>query len=337
MTLSRRAPVLAITLALGIVFAQAAQAAWPGSNGRIVFYKFDPSIGASHIYSMNSRGQDQRDLTAVGSTSLFDIQPSVSPDGKRIAFARAEPVLDPNNPNAMTGQLWTMNIDGTHQTNISNNGALASESGPSFTEDGSRILFVRQPTGSFPGDQTIGGHPETAGGSIWIRKANGKGTAHQLTAGPNDSNPVMSPDGDLIAFSRPVTEAPKLSVRHLFVMKTDGNGLPKDLGRGSKPDWSPDSKRLVYGQGGRGPIMVLKVSDPTKTQQLADLGNEAPVFSPDGKQIAFMDCTNPNAGCQIALMSASGDKPHDITVDPNSQYAKPAWQGIAREDHQGNG
>jgi Tol biopolymer transport system component len=335
MTLPRRtailAPILAITLALGIVFAQAAQAAWPGSNGRIVFYKVNFSTGASHVYSMNSQGLDQRDLTAVGSASQFDIQPSVSPDGKRIAFARAEPV----GPTTLTGQLWTMNIDGTHQTNISNNGAAASESGPSFTEDGSRILFVRQPSGSFPGDQ--GGGPATAGGSIWIRNSDGTGTAHQVTAGPNDSNPVMSPDGDLIAFSRPVPEAPRLIVRHLFVMKADGSGLSRDLGRGSKPDWSPDSKRLVYGQGGRGPIMVVKISNPSQTRQLAGLGNEAPVWSPDGTQIAFMDCTNPNAGCQIALMTAKGLNQHDITTDPNSQFAKPVWQGVnGQEDNPGN-
>jgi Tol biopolymer transport system component len=310
---------------LGIVFAQAAQAAWPGSNGRIVFYKVDFSTGAAQIYSMNSQGQHQKNLTAVESTSQFDFQPSVSPNGKRIVFTRAQAL----NPTTMTGQLWTMNMDGTDQTDISNNGALASESGPSWTEDGSRILFVRQPSGSFPGDQ--GGGPTTAGGSIWIRKANGKGTAHQLTAGPNDANPVMSPNGDLIAFSRPVAKA-----RHLFVMKADGTHLPRDLGPGSKPDWSPDSKRLVYGQGGRGPIMVIKLSDPSKTQTLAGIGNEAPVWSPDGTRIAYVDCTGFGA-CQIALMTASGLNQHDITSDQFSQNAKPDWQSVRGEEgDQGN-
>lgn len=329
MTLSRRAavlsaPLLAIACAFGIVFAQTAQAAWPGGNGKIVFYKVDFATGAAQIYSMNSRGQDQTNLSAAGGASQFDIQPSVSPDGRRIAFARAE-VL---NPTTMTGQLWTMNIDGSHQANISNNGPLASESGPSWTEDGSKILFVRQPSGSFPGD--TGGGPATAGGSIWIRSANGKGTPHQLTPGPHDANPVMSPDGDLIAFSRPVAGA-----RHLFVMKADGNGTPKDLGPGSKPDWSPDSKRLVYGQGGSGPIMVVKVSDPSKTRTLTGLGNEAPVWSPDGSQIAFMHCISFTAPCQIALMSATGKNPHDITSDQSSAKQKPAWQSVnSREDEQ---
>jgi Tol biopolymer transport system component len=331
MALSRRAavmaaPLLAVACAFGIVFAQTAHAAWPGGNGKIVFYKVSFATMAAHIYSMNDEGQDQTDLTAAGGgTSQFDIQPSVSPNGRRIAFTRAE-VL---NPTTLTGQIWTMNLDGSDQTDISNNGPLASESGPTWTKDGSKILFVRQPSGSFPGDQ--GGGPATAGGSIWIRNAHGKGTPRQLTAGPHDSNPVMSPDGELIAFSRPVAGA-----RHLFVMTAEGDdGTPRDLGQGSKPDWSPDSRRLVYGQGGSGPIMVVKVSDPSQKQTLAGVGNEAPSWSPDGTQIVFMHCISFNAPCQLALMSATGQNQHDITNDQTSADQKPWWASVkSKEDDQ---
>jgi Tol biopolymer transport system component len=138
----------------------------------------------------------------------------------------------------------------------------------------------------------------------------------------------MSPDGDLIAFSRPTN-----GVRHLFVMKADGTGSLRDLGAGSKPDWSPDSKRLVYGQGGFGPIKVINVSDPTQVQTLAGFGNEAPVWSPDGTQIAYMHCISFNAPCQIALMSATGQNKHDITSDRSKTNQKPDWQSVnATED-----
>jgi TolB protein len=291
------------------VFPQTAEAAWPGSNGKIVFVKADFAAFSLQIYSMNSQGQGQRNLSAAGGgTSPIDIQPSVSPDGRRIAFARAEFL----GPTTISGQIWVMNIDGTHQVNISNNAALASESGPSWTEDGSKVLFVRGPSGAFPG----------AGGSIWIRRADGSGTPRQVTPGPNDANPAMSPDGDLIAFSRPVA-----GPRHLFVMKADGSGTPMDFGPGAKPDWSPDSTRIVYGQGGSGPIMVVKVSDPSNKQMLAGPGNEAPAWSPDGTQIAYVDCTSGfTAPCQIALMSATGQNKHRITNDASMQNQKPDWQ-----------
>jgi Tol biopolymer transport system component len=327
MALSRRtaipaAALLAVACALGIVFAQTAEAAWPGGNGKIVFYKFAFSPMAAQIYSMNSRGQGQTNLSAAGGgAGQLDVQPSVSPSGKRIAFTRFDPA-------SFSAQIWIMKIDGSHQTDVSNDGALASESGPSWTEDGSKILFVSQPPGSFPGDQ--GGGPASAGGSLWIRSANGNGTPRQLTPGPHDANPVMSPDGDLIAFSRPVGGA-----RHLMVMKADGKGTPNDLGPGSKPNWSPDSTRLVYGQGGAGPIMVVKVSDPSDKQTLTGPFNEAPAWSPDGTQIAYMDCTTFRAPCQIAVMSAKGHNQHDITTDQSLSNQKPDWAARpSREDEQ---
>jgi Tol biopolymer transport system component len=303
------AQLLIIACAFGIVFAQTAQAAWPGANGRIVFLKEDFLTTAAQIYSMKSDGTDEVNLTAAGGASIFDLQPSVSPNGKRIVFTRAE--FTAQGP---TGQLWTMNMDGTHQIDISNNPLLASESGPSWTEDGSKILFVEAPFGTFP----------AFGGSIWIRKADGTGTPRQLTPGPSDANPAMSPDGDLIAFSRPVN-----GPRHLFLMKSDGSGPATDLGQGAKPDWSPDSKRIVYGQGGpAGPIMVMKISDPAHPQKLAGFGNEAPAWSPDGTQIAFIHFYPANHSYQIWLMSANGSNQHEITSDPTSSNQKPSWQSV---------
>ena len=322
MALSRRttvpaAALLAVACAFGIMFAQTAEAAWPGRNGKIVFYKFAffPSM-AAQIYSMNSRGHGQTNLSAAGGgAGQLDVQPSVSPDGQRIAFTRFDLASG-------SAQIWIMKIDGSHQTDVSNDGAHASESGPSWTEDGSKILFVRQPPGSFPGDQgPPSGGPASAGGSLWIRRANGKGTPRQLTRGLHDANPAMSPDGDLIAFSRPVAGA-----RHLIVMKADGNGTPNDLGPGSKPDWSPDGRRLVYGQGGGGPVMVLKVSDPSNPQTLTGPGNEAPVWSPDGTKIAYMDCTTPSGTLPDRGDERQGPEParhhkRPEPVEPEAQLA----------------
>jgi Tol biopolymer transport system component len=327
MAVSRRAATLASVLAaactLGLVFAQSAEAVWPGDNGKIVFYRaitLPSGQISAQIYSMSSQGGEQTNLSAAGGgADQLDIQPSVSPNGKRIAFTRVDPTT-------LAGQIWTMKMDGSDQTDVSNDLASASETGPAWTEDGSSILFVRQSAGS----PIFGGS-----GSIWIRRANGKGTPRQVTSGPVDANPAMSPDGDLIAFSR-INFAE--GARHLIVMKADGSGAPMDLGQGSKPDWSPDSKRLVYGQGGMGPIMVVKISDPSSKQVLAGIGNEAPVWSPDGSQIAFLQCAPPPTGvCQIALMTATGQNQHAITSDPTVGNNKPDWQRVNGEGGQHGG
>ena len=306
--------VLTVACAIGIVFVAPVEAAWPGANGKIVFFKEggSPTAPTAQIYSMRRNGRGQTNLSAAGGgASSLDIQPSVSPDGRRIAFTRVDLAT-------FSAQIWVMKIDGSQQTDISNDALLANESGPAWTEDGSKVLFVRQPPQTFPAE----------GGSIWIRRANGMGTPRQLTAGPNDANPAMSPDGDLLAFSRPPAGG---GPRHLFVMKADGNGTPSDLGQGSKPDWSPDSKRIVYGQAGTGPIMVVKVSNPSQKETLTGPFNEAPVWSPDGSQIAYVDCTTGQSSCQIALMTANGKHQHDITHDQNVSNLKPDWQARSGE------
>jgi Tol biopolymer transport system component len=115
----------------------------------------------------------------------------------------------------------------------------------------------------------------------------------------------------------------------LFIMNADGTGTPTDLGLGTKPDWSPDGRHLVYGQGGGGPIMVVNVSNPSDKRTLSGPGNEAPAWSPDGSQIAFMDCTSSTGRCQIAVMRANGTKAHDLTNDQTFSDLKPDWQALA--------
>ena len=182
-----RVVVVAAVIGAGLaMLGGTANAAFSGTDGKLVFYKVSSDGGAGppsfvQIFSMNRPGNGQKNLSAKGGgASQVDIQPSVSPDGKTIAFAR----LDQDTGSA---QLWTMTFEGLKQTDISNDAASFSESGPAFSADGSKLLFVRQPPGSFPGDQ--GGGPATAGGEIWIRNADGTGTAQQVTTGAHGREP----------------------------------------------------------------------------------------------------------------------------------------------------
>ena len=186
--LARVAVVGAVIGASVAVLGGTADAAFSGTDGKLVFFKVssDDQQGPPsfvQIFSMNRPGNGQKNLSAKGGgAGQLDIQPSVSPNGQQIAFARFD-------PDTGSAQLWTMTFEGLKQTNVSNDGASFSESGPAWSADGSKLLFVRQPPGSFPGDQ--GGGPATAGGEIWIRNADGSGTPQQVTTGAHDANPVM--------------------------------------------------------------------------------------------------------------------------------------------------
>jgi Tol biopolymer transport system component len=316
----------AFALAVGMWAAAPASAVWPGANGKIVFFKFaftSPTTISGQIFSVNRDGTGETDLSAAGGgADQVDIQPSVSPNGRKIAFVRFD-------PSTGSAQLWVMNFNGSGQTDVSNDAKVASESGPAWTSDGTQLLFVKQLPGSFPGNF---GAP--AGGQIRIRNADGGGTPTQLTNGLHDANPAMSPNGRMIAFSRPVSGG----ARELWVMNANGNGQT-DLGQpGAKPDWSPDSTRLVYGQAGAGGISVLHISDPSSATLLRAGPVEAPVFSPDGSQIAFVDCSKTGVigdNCQIAAMSATGQNGHDITNEPTLSDQKPDWQAQVTQNSQG--
>ena len=93
----------------------AAQAAFPGQNGKIAFTS-DRS-GAFQIYAMNPDGSGQTQLTNDGG----NFQPAWSPDGRRIAFVSNR---DPSDQNCndfdipCNTEIYFMNADGSGQTRV---------------------------------------------------------------------------------------------------------------------------------------------------------------------------------------------------------------------------
>jgi Tol biopolymer transport system component len=135
------------------------------------------------IYVLDVQTGTSRRLTG-GSQ---DVGAVFSSDGRRIAFARTEPSVDPE-PNA---QIWVMDADGAGAHQLTD-AALAHEATqPAWSPDGTRIAY------------TEGGEP---GGTAGIAVVNVDGSAaRQLTACTFGScerfptNPVWSPDGSAIA------------------------------------------------------------------------------------------------------------------------------------------
>src|ERR1700681_296110 len=64
------------------------------------------------------------------------------------------------------------------------------------------------------------------------------------------SDPQVSPDGKLVAFSVAIPDAAKnKKSSHVYVVSISG-GLPKEIGNAGasneRPRWSPDSKRISF-------------------------------------------------------------------------------------------
>ena len=102
-------------------------------------------------------------------------------------------------------------------------------------------------------------------------------------------NLTSSPDGLKIAF--------EVYGGNLYLMNADGTGLI-DLGKGNRPEWSADSKRIVYmiaeddGENyTSSDIYTVKADGTGKTQltKTDDILEMNPSISPDEKYIAYND------------------------------------------------
>jgi Tol biopolymer transport system component len=98
--------------------------------------------------------------------------------------------------------------------------------------------------------------------------ANGRQQDRLMSNRFADHDPVWSPDGRLIAWTRFET-SPNLGPSDIYVMDADGRHkrrLTTNRNAG-QPTWSPDGKRIAY-TGSRG-IAVVSVSDPSRTTYIS--------------------------------------------------------------------
>ncbi len=199
-----------------------------------------------------------------------------NPANNRIVFASDRLEAD---------DLWRIAPDGSDFTRILMHTGLPSDIEPSWSPDGSWIVFeADQPGASVDGIV----------GKIWKVRADGTGLA-ALTSDLafDDRQPNWSPGGDRILFQRRALPNGQWDV---FTLSPDGIGLQNitsNPASDTDASWSPDGKWIVYSTDYGGlhtPNIFVTPSaggQPVPITTSATHEDGAPSWSPDGAWIAF--------------------------------------------------
>jgi Tol biopolymer transport system component len=289
-----------------------AQAAFPGSNGRIVF-----DTAFSHrpqIFTIRADGTGLRQLTHVAKGHSAG-SPEVSPDGARIVFT-------------VDGQIWAMKADGSAQQQLTGQAGFVNQQ-PSWSPDGRKIVFSRC--------AVLSGF--TLFCDLDVMNADGSGIRKLLGGNWINQVPEYSPDGHKIAFASDrggYTSA-------VWVMNANGGAVKRltdpNLEAGN-PDWSPDGTHILFGTNccrPRSQIWVMNAdgSSPHPLTHMPPRGDApAASYSPDGHKIVLLTNLNqlahPTLCCwDLYVMNADGSHLHLITTQ-DAGVTSPDWGPRAR-------
>jgi Tol biopolymer transport system component len=292
-------------------------------GGVLAYASLDHSRG--DILATNADGSGQRNLTPDGGDYRFSGDPSVSPDGTKIAFQR----IDDPNPNA----VYVMNSDGTglHRVGVKDAGhpVWAPDSGrlaystPVGDDlhvvgaDGTNDRVVASDLARFgytwsPDGSRIAYGAETGLQVVLVAD----GSLSRLAAIPEAWRPAWSPDGTRIAF---------LDDSDLYVVNNDGSGLRTFAGMGYEPEtpsWSPDGARVVVGADPESPstgeqVYVIDSEEGgavALTKSPRGQASRSPVWSPDGTRVAYLRERFGDYSADVWVMNSDGSDQSAVTA-----------------------
>lgn len=219
------------------------------------------------------------------------------------------------------GDIYVVNPDGSGERNLTQTPGLSDDTNPVWSPDGGKIAFVSQ-------------RPNSRGVwsfNIFVVGAQG-GPIRRLTNSLWSDSPVWSPDGKRIAFIRRFRYPPGNQVGdttpEIFVMNADGSRerrLTRNTLQESAPDWSRTGKlafvRVPRRQ--RDTEIFTMNRDGIGLRQLTQnrLDEDALTWSPDGRRLAYVQSTPPNAQrSSVWIMNPDGSGQRRLTPR-TSEYA----------------
>ncbi len=322
------------------------------------------AIGATLIALATPVAAQQRPMTIDDMMALKNVgSVALAPDGSRIVYTvsgwehpSAKGDTAKGEKHDVRSHLWLVSTSGgdARQLTFGERG----ESQPSWSPDGRMLAFV-----SARGPNVGEDAPKS---QVWVMRLDG-GEAWQLTTAKDGVNGFgWSPDGKQIAFlvsdsmsqgdeaKRKRRDDPQVfesnfRLSHAWVIdvatKKASEVAHGDFTVRGAPSWSPDGTKLAFStnptpliRDSRSDAYLLTLGSKQleKISQLSDVGS-SPVFSPDGKTLAFTILPNTHkahsdgiaerelANEHILLYDVAGKRLTDV-YDPKSDISASALQ-----------
>jgi Tol biopolymer transport system component len=265
------AVVLALAAVLLVAAQEPARAAFPGTNGKIVFVS--DRHGNEEIYTMNPDGTVRR----LTNNPAKDFEPAFSPDGAFITFTS---LRDGN------AEIYRMTDVGSGLTRLTFH--PENDENPVFSPDGEKIAFASSRAGGTSQIYTMNASPE--GPTNVPRRL-----TFENPVGARNPAWSLTPEGEKIAFGGSVVDG-NTEIFHMNA--ADGSDRVRLTFNGAfdnTPNFSPDGRKIAFRRGtllaGSSDILVTDL-DGTDQTNLTDGPGESgsdPTWSPDGARIAFAD------------------------------------------------
>lgn len=240
-----------------------------GSSGGITGSHETPDMHATS--SNNARrsriGIMNPDGSNIEVTNLFGSEPSLSPDGAKIAYCSMR--------ESLYSQIYVVNSDGSGDHKITNINT-GHACGPVWSHDGKKIAFYAFAL------TNPDRNPE-----IWVMDPDG---SNQKKLTDHGLDPSWSPDDKQIVFA-----SKRDGIFQIYAMNADGSKvrrLTNHNSEDSNPVWAPDGAAIAYisatGDDRRG--LYLMNADGSDQHGLAHSKHQDfcfPAWSMDGKTLAF--------------------------------------------------
>ncbi len=256
------------------------------------------------IWIVAATGGTAKQLTEFGS------HPAWSPDGSSIAF-QSDPLNDlgAGVRNAMPpSTIWIVSSKGGEPRQLTQVGNPAGGHGaPSWSPDGKRIVFDAS---------------DLRGSSVWSVTVQGNDLKYLSAKLPGASDAVYAADGQSVFF---VADDINSSVQQINLSETGepiGNPIKIFDSSGSRiRQLSPKGKRILFAalttasniwSTPLAPITNEANGNPIQLTQNANVRSLYPVFSHDGKKLAYQSSLTGTT--QIWMMEADGNNQTQLTT-----------------------